>query len=196
MNQFDTVSFRAFELARRIGYLSERECLALQVACWSLPADAVAVNIGAGAGTTALAIKEARPGWKLTTVDIDPGSAYGGLQNERNAFHEFGWDALLPNQILGDSGKVRWDGPAIDFILIDADHTERGLLADMENWLPHMRIGGFVVFHDYHRTEWPDVAGLVDGYVASGQAEFVFVVDTLAVVRVINEWECKPIETE
>lgn len=195
MNKFDHVSFYAFELARRIGYLSERECLALQVACWSLPADAVAVNIGAGAGTSSLAIKEARPAWKLTTVDIDPGSPYGGLQNERNAFHEIGWDALLPNQILGDSGKIEWKGDQpLDFILIDADHTERGLFADMENWLPHMRIGGLVAFHDYHRTEWPDVAGLVDNYVASGQAEFVFVVDTLAVVRVVNEWKLEKAE--
>lgn len=196
MNKFDTVSFHAFELARRIGYLSERECLALQVACWSLPADAVAVNIGAGAGTTSLAMKEARPGWQMVTVDIDPGSVYGGLENERNAFHEFGWDALLPKQILGDSGKVEWNAGLIDFILIDADHTERGLTADMENWLPHVRVGGLVAFHDYHRTEWPDVAGCVDRYVASGRGEFVFVVDTLAVVRVINEWEWKPIKAE
>ena len=35
-----------------------------------------------------------------------------------------------------------------DFILIDGDHSEAGVLRDMELYMPLLRSGGLVAFHD------------------------------------------------
>jgi predicted O-methyltransferase YrrM len=47
------------------------------------------------------------------------------------------------------SGDVArgWSEP-IDFLFIDADHTEAGARADWEAFSPHVPVGGVVAFHD------------------------------------------------
>jgi predicted O-methyltransferase YrrM len=43
----------------------------------------------------------------------------------------------------------RYDGKPIRFLLIDADHSYEGVLADVAAWSRHMAAGGLMVFHDY-----------------------------------------------
>lgn len=47
----------------------------------------------------------------------------------------------------------------IDYLIIDGDHTERGIKRDMEAWLDHVKIGGHVFFHDYlfKNTRWDEM---------------------------------------
>jgi hypothetical protein len=39
----------------------------------------------------------------------------------------------------------------LDFVFIDADHTEEAVRADIEAWLPKVRPGGLLAGHDYDR---------------------------------------------
>lgn len=50
---------------------------------------------------------------------------------------------------------------ALDFIFIDADHSYQGVKADLFNWVPKVRRGGFVIGHDYNN---PRVAKAVDEF--------------------------------
>ena len=43
-------------------------------------------------------------------------------------------------------------GGPIDLLFIDADHMYAGVKKDFDLWSPHVRPGGFVVFHDIEPT--------------------------------------------
>jgi predicted O-methyltransferase YrrM len=177
---------KAIELAHAFGYLREPEVMALQLMARTLKDGDVYVNIGAGTGTSSLAVREARPGLNMFTVDISEGGPLGGLQNEVNAFAHTG--LVLPNQILGDSFEVgmRWS-KKIDLLFIDAGHLESEISGDIEAWFPHLRIGGIVIYHDYCLADegfWPAVKTVVD--IKMKSQEKLFVVDTVAVFRKVK----------
>jgi cephalosporin hydroxylase len=49
------------------------------------------------------------------------------------------------------------EGKAVDFLFIDGDHSYEGVKRDYELWLPLVRSGGLVAFHDVG-PEVPEVA--------------------------------------
>lgn len=154
----------AHKLSDAFGMLFTEEVDALIEIAHLLPENAVCVNFGAGTGTSALAILEQRPDLAatFTTIDISEGGPYGGLQNEKNAFA----NANLPvNHVLLLSSSVEaghnWT-EKLDYCFIDGDHSYKGCKSDIEAWLPHMKKGGIIAFHDYERDVWPDVKIAVD----------------------------------
>ena len=176
-------TFKAYDLSLAFGFLFPREVFAMQTLVWSLPKNALIVNIGAGAGTSSLAMHEARPDVRIYTIDISEGGPYGGMQNEINAFDGAGFKDY-PRQILGDSKSVGMDfldGP-IDMLFIDGDHSESGCRGDIQAWLGHVKPGGIVALHDYERDVWPDVRKVVDEEL--GEYPLIFLVDTLIAFRV------------
>jgi predicted O-methyltransferase YrrM len=50
----------------------------------------------------------------------------------------------------GDSHEAskHWNAGGIDLLFIDADHSYEAVKRDIEGWVPHVRVGGFVAFHD------------------------------------------------
>jgi hypothetical protein len=48
---------------------------------------------------------------------------------------------------------------AVDFAIVDGDHSYRGVLADLETLAPHMKSGGYIFAHDYRRRD-PEYEGL------------------------------------
>lgn len=168
------------KLSDWLQYIYAEEVDLLQETAMKLPPNALSLNIGAGAGTTSLAVAEARPDVTIYSVDISPGGPLGGLEGERNAFDGAG--IKHPNQILGDSKKIgkEWQGDKFDMILIDGDHNEPGIRGDIEAWMPHLKPGGYVVFHDYTQPMWPAVKQVVDELIAPtykliGQAKWLIV---------------------
>jgi predicted O-methyltransferase YrrM len=156
----------AMGVANSFSYMYQYEVLAMMVMVRSLPDKAVVVNIGVGAGTSALAMLEARPDLAPTTYSIDirdDDNPYGGLLNERNAFAEH-MPGILPVQIKGDSSEVGrlWDKGPIDLLFIDADHTTEGVTKDIEAWYSHVTPGGIIIFHDYDHGFWPSVKPVAD----------------------------------
>ena len=48
---------------------------------------------------------------------------------------------------------------SLDFVFIDADHSENGVLADIDAWRSKVRPGGALIFHD---QSWPGVKSALD----------------------------------
>jgi hypothetical protein len=63
---------------------------------------------------------------------------------------------------------ARWDGPPIDLLFIDADHSFEGVRRDFLAWAPHCRVGARCAFHDYFSMTSPGVRQFVDGLIAAG----------------------------
>jgi hypothetical protein len=136
------------------------------------------VMIGAGPGVFALAMLERRK---------DPPLLY---VVEKDTFHWItthleaaGCDLRLVKAVSGDSYDVgrAWELP-VDFLIVDGDHTFEGAARDIKAWLPHVKSGCRMFFHDfYERPEGFNGSGvwgpagvykavqgaLVDGYLVA-----------------------------
>jgi len=74
----------------------------------------------------------------------------------------------------------------IDFLFVDGDHWEvnedvptSGVKPDCDNFLPRVKKGCFVAFHDYG-SSWEDVKRVVD---SRKEIEIIEIVDTLCIAR-------------
>ena len=140
----------AEDLSRAFGFLKLEEVELIKLIAKKMPPEAKIVNLGAGVGTSSLAIVEQRPdlAGTLWTVDISQEGPLGGLDNEVHAFSPTG--LKLPNQILGDALAIGKDwSTTLDWLLVDDDHTPSHVLEECKFWLPWLRVGGVVCFHDY-----------------------------------------------
>jgi len=81
----------------------------------------------------------------------------GTFPRSRKSFHEsFARANQRVSVIYGNSRAdatkaalaTRLGGQQLDFLMIDADHTLRGVEADFQNYAPFVRIGGLIAFHD------------------------------------------------
>lgn len=157
------------DVQRSFHYLYPAEVPALKSLVAQLPPNPLVVNIGAGAGTSGLAIIETRPDVVLVTIDItDASSPFGCLEAERDVMNRAGYASIWQKrwwQIRGDSkvvGKAWRDttiyveffraafkGAAPDMIFVDGDHGYEGCKGDIEVWFPLLKDGGIMAIHDY-----------------------------------------------
>lgn len=159
----------AYKVSDWIGYLSREDVDLLADMARSLPPDPVAVNIGAGVGTSGLALMESRPDLVLYSIDVnDYANPYGGLVNEGNAFRDAGFEGSPRyHPILGKSHDVAksWQFGAVDLVFVDDGHTPEDIRGDIEGWLPLIKDGGIIVFHDFATGHHPGTAGIVYEYI-------------------------------
>ena len=182
---------KSIQLSESFGMLFVDEVSLIKEIAKLLPQSAVCINFGAGFGTSAIALIEERNDLSETfySIDMREGGPFGGLENERNAFFDSGMIHLLPLQILGDSSAVgrEWDGTKkIDYVFIDGDHFGEKLTEDINGWLPHLNIGGYVLFHDYESEHWDDVKEVIDRVIRP-QMEFIKHSKTLIAFKKIDE---------
>lgn len=157
------VSETAYEVSNWLGYLSIPEVDALKTIVNMLPPNPRVVNIGAGAGTSGLAIMETRDDVHLTTIDKTLEShPFGCLEGETVVLQNAG---ILPSavnryqQIHGDSKEVGryWgendDDGLIDFVFVDGDHSSEGARGDISIWLNNINVGGYMAVHDYKKVD-------------------------------------------
>jgi predicted O-methyltransferase YrrM len=89
-----------------------------------------------------------------------------------------------------------YDGPPIDVLFIDADHTEEGCRADWDNWHGHVAENGAVAFHDARASQpdgghaWPGPTAVVDSLFRGENKLENWVIeaetDTMVAVRRVN----------
>ena len=52
----------------------------------------------------------------------------------------------------------------LDFVYLDADHSETGVLADLCAWASKVRVGGVIAGHDYGHPDFPGVKRSIDRF--------------------------------
>lgn len=134
------------------------------------------VNVGAGHGTSSLAMAEACPQAEIYSVDSDTWF----LKCERDTFMMAG--IKHPHQIHANSHApdLIFEHKA-DLIFIDADHREEEVRADILKWIQYIRNEGIIAFHDYDHPNYPGVKIAVDELMA-GQEE-VLLIETIKAFR-------------
>lgn len=157
---------KSVEVSESYGFLSVKEVEALRGVVTSLPKDSVCINIGAGAGTSGLVFMECPSVGKLYTIDIFRGTrGLGGLGNESGVFRMAGIEDLNRHfQIYGDSteaGKI-WNSGMVDMVFIDGGHSYEQCCGDTMAWLPHIKSGGVLAYHDYSDTLFDGVRKCVN----------------------------------
>jgi len=128
---------------------AERDCLARYAA-----GRRRLVEIGIWHGATTKRLRSVmHPQGVLTAVDPFPVGRLGFSVQQHIAHREV---ASVHN------GEVSWlrtigaeaarDHGTVDFVFIDGDHSEQGLLADWQAWSPLVESGGIVALHDSRST--------------------------------------------
>lgn len=116
--------------------------------------DAVFVNIGVMWGGTLHCLRAGSANAHLYGIDIDFNTYKvdnpGGLE--------------LVTWICGDSRTMYFD-KQIDVLLIDGDHHYETVKADIQNWVGLVKVGGYVIFHDYdpssiNMKQFPHLVGV------------------------------------
>jgi len=61
--------------------------------------------------------------------------------------------------VQGDSAEVgrTWDRGKVGLVFVDACHEYERVLADVYAWMPHVRVGGYMLIHDI--VAYPEQAG-------------------------------------
>ena len=176
----------AADVQKAFHYLYPAELPALKMLVLQLPANPLVINIGAGAGTSGLAIMESREDAWLATIDIqDTSSPYGCLEGERDVITRAGYGDMFGFrwfQVHADSKEVgrnyrHWFAniqKMPNMVFIDGDHSYEGCKGDIEAWLPHIASGGIIAIHDFlkenlqadpdgpHPMPWPGVDSAVN----------------------------------
>jgi predicted O-methyltransferase YrrM len=165
---------------------AERDCLARHAA-----GRRRLVEIGVWHGVTTRRLRGAmHPQGVLSAVDPFPVGRLGFSVQQHIAHREV-------SEVT--NGHVTWlrttgaaaacDHPHVDFVFIDGDHSEDGLLADWRAWSPLVEPGGIVALHDSRSTPERriDAAGSVkvtnEVILRDQRFAVVDAVDSLTVVR-------------
>ena len=141
------------------GYYDVDELERLYDLTITLPQDSIIVEIGVEYGRSASIFLQLKKHWKeLWLIDNRSHNAEEGRTSTWRLVERFGDDFGSGGgkiRVLEESSETaaintKNDPPWIDLLHIDADH-EQGVHLDCELWLPKLRIGGIVVFHDFER---------------------------------------------
>lgn len=139
----------AEELAASRMFLVEDDVRLLKRIGRKLPAgDCSVIDIGAGAGTTALAILEASKDAYVRMIDISPTE----LSYAREAIRNVGFAARAEAHVISSLDAARsWGGQHKGnvLVLLDASHTYEATKAELEAWVPSIKPGGWLWCHDY-----------------------------------------------
>jgi hypothetical protein len=149
------------------GWLGMREAWALHDVAFRLgradPA-LVAVEIGSWKGRSAIAIAsglERAGAGLLYAVDPHEGSRTHALEAKATTFAAFrenvqraGLDRhVQPLREVSAQARARFGDRSIGLLFIDGSHRYEDVVDDIQGWLPHLRDGAVVAFHDAARED-------------------------------------------
>ncbi len=61
----------------------------------------------------------------------------------------------------------------LDFVFIDALHTDEGVTSDLNHWFPKIRKGGMISGHDYNHSNFPGVSDAVNRFAEQNSLNIV-----------------------
>lgn len=128
-------------------------------------------ELGTGEGKTAAQLLSKCLQLHLTTIDLWEGQPDSrGPENWTHWPHRIHENAARA-RLSGFSRRVKiikgWTVEAaariedrtLDFVFIDADHSEDAVRADIAAWTPKIKAGGYLLGHD---ASWPGVKAAID----------------------------------
>lgn len=145
------------------GWMSEADLDFLYETSASVPENGTIVELGCWLGRSTCAIIQ---GAKAKTRDISVVDTWRGPDGpeipsaKRNAARRIfisnmknfaGFVPAIYDMDTRDAAD-RFAPASVDFLFIDADHSEESVYADMITWLPKMKPGGVVAGHDWDRN--------------------------------------------
>jgi len=135
------------------------------------------IDIGTGAGITAIAVLEEKPRARVTSIDIIPSSTPSRVE-------EAGFRTDIITFVTCDSTEAgnSWEGP-VDIIILDGDASPAKVSEDLRAWCKHLRVGGMLLVHDYgdEVPMWEHKKDAVDRFVKDSRLRFVERVGCLAI---------------
>lgn len=108
--------------------------------------------IGAGPGVMGIALLEDRHPINLSVVDNVSDYYFITHLELAGMSKEYLKDRL--SSFIQDSSTLgkNWIGGDLDLLIVDGDHLQDGVEKDIDAWLPHVKVGGLIFFHDYEKT--------------------------------------------
>lgn len=135
------------------GHLTLREGIALSDFARGTAHDGTVVEIGSFLGKSSnYIVQSLSKNGHLYCIDTWKNDAMpGGLQDNYEQFiSNMGkWDGKFTTLRGNSSEMVKGWSQQIDLLWIDGDHSYEGCAADIRNWFPYLKIGGWVCLHDY-----------------------------------------------
>jgi predicted O-methyltransferase YrrM len=126
--------------------MTKREAIALQELMASLPMNPVVIQIGAERGCSTLAMLEARGDAFIFSIDINP------RPEERDNLAKAHLEARKVVRGLGLSASIGAYWPEdwkCHLLYVDGDHRRPGIDMDIKTWVPYVKDGGIIAFHDF-----------------------------------------------
>jgi predicted O-methyltransferase YrrM len=137
----------------------------------------VCVELGTWRGASAVAIARLIQTWggTLTCVDTWTGDVNGSrggtvpgpckmlAECAANLVHAQVSSSVRLIPARTDAAAPRWRGP-IDFLYVDADHTDASVYSDLTLWWPHLAAGGLIAGDDYDNPMYPGVVTAWDRF--------------------------------
>lgn len=108
-------------------------------------------GIGCSFGWSTIALAMAFPRAKVVAIDVGWGEGVRGVEFTNNVARAAGLNVVA--KIAGSPEGVaptiaeEFDGP-VDFVFVDADHTDKAQYADFQAVRPHCTPGAIYLFHD------------------------------------------------
>jgi hypothetical protein len=147
----------------------------------SLPENSVGAEIGVWTGRFSRTIIRVVKPCKLYLVDLwarDPDPVreqmYETMTQKTHDYHyQLAMDRMKPwidagiaLVLRGDSVKMAEAVPdgELDWVYVDADHTEKGCYEDLIAWTPKVKLGGYIMGHDYNTEKFQAVIRAVDRF--------------------------------
>jgi hypothetical protein len=149
---------------------------------------------------------------------VEIGVLYGQTTKiilENTEARVYGIDPIIPDSmnenLIGDVDKINelvktypnftfikdysfnvvknWD-KKIDYLFIDGDHKYEAVKQDLEEWYPHVKVGGFISIHDSAANRggpsfWPGPSKLADELILDLRFEYVETLTALTVFKKI-----------
>lgn len=106
------------------------------------------VELGVAYGKTSAVLAYAARSTEGEMVGVDDFGLVGSPEDFSRRMKALNLSVIL---VVSKTNEVKWDRP-IDLLVIDAGHDEENVKQDVIKWVPWVKQGGFVAFHDY-----PDV---------------------------------------
>lgn len=134
------------------GWFYDDQMTVLHPIIAALPDNAVLVEVGTYYGRATLFFRLSNRKIEIVTIDLcKPYETVAGVHVDPPlAMDERVLKHGKIRQIIGDSSEAasRFQSE-VDCLFVDGNHTYDGVRKDIVAWMPKMRTGGVVIFHDY-----------------------------------------------